>query len=507
METSWINTASALQDFANVLICWKCRSKPVSPVRFTNCGHFFCSNCIKSATKCIRCNVPVQASEIKPDHLVSRLIQHCDVIAEIIHKRDIWDITTDASNIPIDNISVILSTPKKQGYTPMKNINKQNHIGETPLHRACLQNNAEQVKHLLLLGANPNTKDYAGWTPLQETVNFGYTEICKLLLNCGALPNITGIKNRSPLHEAAKRNKIEEAKLLLHYNADRNQLDQYGKKPIDYCGKSEKMRQLLMDLPRTPSEKVSDLNQSLDKSIRTGCDKFVVLASNLKLENQKLLRLVATRHRFKILTTYKPSVTHVIVETNEKNITTLTLDVLFSIVSGSWLLNSEWIRLVEDMNDDITNVDLEVFEINGAPTLDIPRKARLNSECQNPRLFNNCFFYFALQANTTYHIADVKFTKDILIKLVKEGEGTVLTREPDPEDLKDISQVIPFHTANNSSHPLHKCTHYIIYVPGRKTGDPLIKYNMPHIKSLPLVWLIECIEKFTLVDPTYLGLC
>ena len=65
------------------------------------------------------------------------------------------------------------------------------------------------------------------------------------------------------------------------------------------------MRQLLMDLPRTPSEKVSDLNQTLDKSIRTGCDKFVILASNLKLVNQKSLRLVAARHKFKILTTYR----------------------------------------------------------------------------------------------------------------------------------------------------------------------------------------------------------
>lgn len=29
-----------------------------------------------------------------------------------------------------------------------------------------LQKNAEQVKHLLLAGASPNTKDNAGWTPL-----------------------------------------------------------------------------------------------------------------------------------------------------------------------------------------------------------------------------------------------------------------------------------------------------------------------------------------------------
>ncbi|XP_024867584.1 BRCA1-associated RING domain protein 1-like [Temnothorax curvispinosus] len=502
MEISWTNTASALQDFANVLVCGKCGSKPVSPVRLTNCGHFFCHDCIESATKCVKCDVPVQPKEIKPDHLISNLVQNCDLIAEIIQKRDVWDNITDTSNTSLDNtISTVLHTPRKQDYIRKKNINKTNPKGETQLHTACLKGNAEQVKHLLLAGANPNTKDHAGWTPLQEMVSFGYTEICELLLNCGASPDISGYKNRRPLHEAIKCNRIEEAKLLLRHNADRNQYDQHGKKPIDYC-KSEEMRELLMDLPNTPSEKVSDLNQMLDTSTRT-CDKFVILASNLKHENQKLLGLVAARHKFKILTTYRPTVTHVIVEVNEQNITKLTLDVLFTIIYGSWLLNSEWIQLAADM-DEVANVDLELFEVNGAPTYGIPKKARRNAECKNPRLFNNCFFYFILQANMIYSIGDVRFTKDDLVRLVKEGEGTVLTREPDPEDLKDMSQVIPFHAANDLFHPLHKCTHYIIYMPGK--GEPRVRYKMPHIKSLPLIWLIECIEKFTLIDPAHLGL-
>lgn len=154
--------------------------------------------------------------------------------------------------------------------------------------------------------------------------------------------------------------------------------------------------------------------------------------------------------------------------------------------------------------EDLYGMELEVFEASGAPFSGVPRKARQNAEHQNPRLFNNCFFYFLMSANNAYSIGDLHLTKDDLMKLVMEGEGTVLTREPNPEDLKDMSQVIPFHTANDPSHPLHKCTHYVIYVPGK--GEPLIKYKMPHIKSLPLIWLIECIEKFTLVNPNHLGL-
>ncbi|TGZ51932.1 BRCA1-associated RING domain protein 1, partial [Temnothorax longispinosus] len=142
-------------------------SKPVSPVRLTNCGHFFCHDCIKSATKCVKCDVPVQPKEIKPDHLISNLVQNCDLIAEIIQKRDVWDNITDTSNTSLDNtISTVLHTPRKQDYIRKKNINKTNPKGETQLHTACLKGNAEQVKHLLLAGANPNTKDNAGWTPL-----------------------------------------------------------------------------------------------------------------------------------------------------------------------------------------------------------------------------------------------------------------------------------------------------------------------------------------------------
>lgn len=87
---------------------------------------------------------------------------------------------------------------------------------------------------------------------------------------------------------------------------------------------------------------------------------------------------------------------------------------------------------------------------------------------------------------------------------MQEGGGIILKREPNPEDIKTKEQFVPFHIANEPNHSLHECTHYIIYIPEK--DEPRIKYNMPHIKTLPLIWLIECIEKFTLVDPLQLGL-
>src|SRR5436190_13656552 len=101
--------------------------------------------------------------------------------------------------------------------------------------------------------------------------------------------------------------------------------------------------------------------------------------------------------------------------------------------------------------NDISNMDFELFEVNGASISDVPKRARQNAENQNPRLFKNCFFYFALQTEATYRIGDLELRKEELIQLVKAGEGTILTREPNPKDLNDMSQIIPFHVVNDSS--------------------------------------------------------
>lgn len=45
-----------------------------------------------------------------------------------------------------------------------------------------LQNNAEEVKYLLLAGANPNTKDNAGWTPLVRNIRIDYSLLFFLII-------------------------------------------------------------------------------------------------------------------------------------------------------------------------------------------------------------------------------------------------------------------------------------------------------------------------------------
>lgn len=492
METSWENTRKALKDFIGGLTCNKCKKKPVNPRKFVDCGHFFCEACVGGQSQCVRCNTPVQPEQIREDHVVKGLVSDCDEIANVLQMKDLWPNGNKSNN----GTSFAASNLKN-----IKNLNKPNNKGETRLHIACIKKRANQeeaVKALLDAGANPNTKDYTGWSPLQEVVSFGLTNICKLLLEYGAQPNMPGVQNRRPLHDAAIDNRLEEAKLLLKYSAERNVYDDFGKKPIDYCKVGSEMWNILKDESLTAdATEVINLNCTLNQSV-TQPNTIVLYASDLKSENKSYLQQMAWKYNFKIEPVFKPSVTHVVVEANSENIVDLSLDVMLALLRGCWLINTQWIKLKMDLNE-IMNGDLELFEVSGAPNVGVPRRARENA--QNPRLFTNCQFYFDVYY--PYDVNDkTRLSKTALATLVSEGGGTVLKREPNPSDINE--NVVPIQIANEPNHSLYRCTHYIIYTPAR--NEQRVRYNMKHIKSLPVVWLIECIEKFALLDPVQLGL-
>lgn len=60
--------------------------------------------------------------------------------------------------------------------------NQKDDLGRTPLHVACLKNNADAVQQLLQWGASPTKKTSAGLLPLHFAAAIGSTEICPLLM-------------------------------------------------------------------------------------------------------------------------------------------------------------------------------------------------------------------------------------------------------------------------------------------------------------------------------------
>jgi hypothetical protein len=123
-----------------------------------------------------------------------------------------------------------------------------------------------------------------------------------------------------------------------------------------------------------------------------------------------------------------------------------------------------------------------------------PEKSRLNSLQHLPRLFDG--FHIYLQNKFTHPFTD----KADLAEILKAGGAVILSREPNPECIPESERKVPYHAGRAS--PLARCSHLIIYQDGStKEKEPLLKYDMEHIKSLPISWIFKCINSFSIVHP------
>ena len=82
--------------------------------------------------------------------------------------------------------------------------------------------------------------------------------------------------------------------------------------------------------------------------------------------------------------------------------------------------------------------------------------------------------------------------------LVRAGGATLLSREPDPEAIPPSEQGVPHHAPAAS--PLAATSHLILYEEGARKG-PGCRYNMAHLKTLPVAWLLAALASQQLVDP------
>ncbi|XP_045142634.1 tonsoku-like protein [Echinops telfairi] len=100
--------------------------------------------------------------------------------------------------------------------------NRRNDMGETLLHRACIEGQLRRVQHLVKQGHPVNPRDYCGWTPLHEACNHGHLEIVRFLLDHGAAvddPGGPGCEGITPLHDALTCGHFEVAELLIERGA------------------------------------------------------------------------------------------------------------------------------------------------------------------------------------------------------------------------------------------------------------------------------------------------
>ena len=121
-------------------------------------------------------------------------------------------------------------------------------------------------------------------------------------------------------------------------------------------------------------------------------------------------------------------------------------------------------------------------------SLSVTRAPTQNTPIQLPPLFDGCFFFFLGSFKNP--------PRQVLLQLVREGGGQVLSRHPKPDS--DVTQTLnaaAYHALPGSDQAL--CTQYIIY-------DPQGSYKPPRVRlgkvwSAPSSWIISCVSAFQLL--------
>ncbi|XP_055981270.1 tonsoku-like protein [Sorex fumeus] len=153
-----------------------------------------------------------------------------------------------------------LRAPRQRG----NKWNRRNDVGETLLHRACIEGRLGRVQDLVRQGHPLNPRDYCGWTPLHEACNYGHLDIVRFLLDHGALvddPGGPGCEGITPLHDALTCGHFEVAELLIGRGASLSARTTKGHRPLETL--QQWVQLYHRELDRDTREKVGAMEQLL----------------------------------------------------------------------------------------------------------------------------------------------------------------------------------------------------------------------------------------------------
>lgn len=522
------NFLKALDAVKEDYTCGVCAELCKNPVTLSKCFHLICGEHFDTLKSCPTCNVSLEGCTIFADDRLGTCVESAkelDKIFSNFRPKDAQPTKAESSTSKATkkrvrtNTNDKLNEEKPQKETKAlsdktnkgkkqdvnislvstasssklnKTIEKRNNKGETMLHISCRLGKIDKIAELLNQGANPNTKDNAGWTPLHEVVQNGRLDLVKLLLQYNTLINIPGLSNETPLHEAVRYNHIEIAEELVKHGADVNARNCKGETPLQLAkgAMKEKLISASEDIIQTQTVNItliSNLHSELDfDDIRVYCN------SQFRTVQNKLKALTKHHNNLHVETKFTKRVTHLVVDAEEDRVCTSSLDVLQGIAYGVWILTTDWIT--KSTEDKLEPFDSYEVTGVGSKSYNGPKTSRYNKYKQLPGIFDGCHFYLH-NFNTKYEITkNIVVTKALLTKLIMDAGGIVLRRVPNPESIPDSEKLVPYHA--NKDGKLVNCSHYIIF---KDMYEPM--YNMQHLKALPIGWLIECLEKYELVEP------
>ncbi|XP_073086443.1 tonsoku-like protein isoform X2 [Manis javanica] len=163
-----------------------------------------------------------------------------------------------------DGRSQQLEEEELRGCLGQQRWNRRNDVGETLLHRACIEGHLGRVQDLVRQGHPLSPRDYCGWTPLHEACNYGHLDIVRFLLDRGAVvddPGGQGCEGITPLHDALNCGHFEVAELLLERGASVGLRTAKGHSPLETL--QQWVRLYRKDLDSETREKASTMAELL----------------------------------------------------------------------------------------------------------------------------------------------------------------------------------------------------------------------------------------------------
>ena len=114
-------------------------------------------------------------------------------------------------------------------------LNAKDALGRTALHMAAFYGQLKVTELLIDRGADVNVKDRVGMTPLHVAVLSGGRQEVELLLEKKAGINIKSDAGQTALHLAAAAGQQKLSKFLIEHGGDPKILDTDGKPPLFYA--------------------------------------------------------------------------------------------------------------------------------------------------------------------------------------------------------------------------------------------------------------------------------
>ena len=112
------------------------------------------------------------------------------------------------------------------------NINLQDHMGRTALHKASQCGDAGMMELILDHNADVDALDHDGLTPLHLAIYKGHLETVQLLLKRGASVALRNENGQTALHRASECGQSDIIQLLLNHNAEVDAPDNDGSTPL-----------------------------------------------------------------------------------------------------------------------------------------------------------------------------------------------------------------------------------------------------------------------------------